>query len=178
MQEIWKDIEDYKGIYQVSDLGNIRKIDGYIIKPWITRGYCYVGLSKKGNLKKYRVHRLVAEAFIPNPNNLPIINHKDENKINNCVNNLEWCTQYENVHKYFDTKPEKYNKSKKLTKKIKNYHVPRKILQLDKNGTILNTWNSMMDIERNLGIRSGNISLCCRGIKPTAKGYIWKYADK
>ena len=178
MQEIWKDIKDYEGLYQISNLGNIRTIDGYNIKPWITRGYCYVALSKNGNSKKYRVHRLVAQAFIINPNNLQIINHKDENKQNNRVDNLEWCTQYENVHKYFDTKPEKYNKSKKSIKKIKNYHLSRKILQLDKNGIILNTWNSMMDIERNLGIKSGNISLCCRGIKPTAKGYIWRYADK
>ena len=175
MEEIWKDIMGYEGLYQVSNFGRIKRTNDYILKPWITRGYCYVSLSNNGILKKYRVHKLVAQTFIPNPNNLPIVNHIDENKSNNRVDNLEWCTQYENVHKYFDTKPKK---PKKPSNKIKNYHIPRKILQLDKNGVIINTWNSMMDIQRTLGIRSGNISACCNKIKPTARGYIWRYADE
>lgn len=180
MREKRIQIEGKQTPYLVRDDGTIwSEKRNRVLKGTIERNeYHTVYLSFNNRQYNFMIHRLVAEAFCPNPNNYTIVHHKDENKQNNCVDNLEWCTQYENVHKYFDTKPEKYNKSKKSIKKIKNYHLSRKILQLDKNGIILNIWNSMMDIERNLGIKSGNISLCCRGIKPTAKGYIWRYADK
>lgn len=110
MEEIWKDIKDYEGLYQVSNLGKIRSYpnlshkDFFILKQWITQGYYYVKLFKDGKRKSYSVHRLVAEAFIPNPDNLPQVGHKDENNFktgdecNNCVDNLEWCTAKENAN--------------------------------------------------------------------------------
>ena len=172
MQEIWKPVVGWEGIYEVSNLGKVRNMYGVILIGWKTKDYHYISLSKNGKNKKYRVHRLVAQAFIPNPKNLPVVNHIDENKLNNCVDNLEWCTQEENVCKYFGTKP----KIKKP--KIKDYHIAKPILQLDKNGNFIKKWKSMMEIERNLNIKSGNISLCCNGKKPSAKGYIWRYANK
>lgn len=117
MSEKWKDIEEYEGIYQVSNLGKVRSKDrlvnrivrgafseymkrGSIMTPnKIGSNYLRVELSKDSKRKKYYIHRLVAQAFIPNPNNLPCVNHKDGNKLNNNVDNLEWCTYKDNnVH--------------------------------------------------------------------------------
>lgn len=109
MQEIWKDIEGYEGLYQVSNFGRIKSLihydveNGYkkkehIINEWINRGYMSVSLSKNKKHKNFYIHRLVAIAFIENKNNKPFINHIDYNPLNNHVNNLEWCTQKENVN--------------------------------------------------------------------------------
>lgn len=104
MTEIWKDIVGYEGLYQVSNLGNVKRLKGYkgrgkgyiveehLIQPSInSRGYQNVVLCKNGKTKTFTMHRLVAIAFLDNPDNLPQVNHKDENKTNNCVDNLEWC---------------------------------------------------------------------------------------
>ena len=116
MKEIWKDIKGYEGIYQVSNMGKVKSlkrtinnsttyggkatIKERILKPKKDKdGYEAVGLNKDGKRKDFRVHRLVADAFIPNPNNYPIVNHKDEVKDNNVVSNLEWCTvRYNNTY--------------------------------------------------------------------------------
>lgn len=97
--EIWKDIEGYENLYQISNYGRVKSIIRNKIKHYETNhnGYLRVNLCKKRKIEHKRVHRLVAEAFIPNPQNLPQINHKDGNKLNNCVNNLEWCTPTDNV---------------------------------------------------------------------------------
>lgn len=97
--EEWKDIPDYEGKYQVSNMGRVKSLNYArrkqvkVLRPGIekTRGYLSVTLLKDGKQKTKPVHRLVAIAFIPNPNDLPQVNHKDENKLNNCVDNLEWC---------------------------------------------------------------------------------------
>ena len=95
--EEWRDIEGYEGLYQISSLGRVKSFPrpttpGGILKTIKRKdGYCSIKLSKNGKVKKVLVHRLVAKAFIPNTNNLPIINHKDENPLNNNVDNLEWC---------------------------------------------------------------------------------------
>lgn len=102
MQEIWKDIKNYEGLYQVSNLGRIKSLDrldiygrrvhGRILKPGKDhQGYLGIGLCKEGIRKSKRIHRLVAETFIPNPNKYLEVNHKDEDKENNAINNLEWC---------------------------------------------------------------------------------------
>lgn len=121
--EIWKDVPNYEGLYQVSNYGRLKSLEksvkfysGYakkkcerkyperiICKNHIANGYLQLELYKNGKAKKIKMHRLVAETFIPNPNNYPCVNHKDENKLNNCVDNLEWCTysynnSYNNCH--------------------------------------------------------------------------------
>ena len=110
MEEIWKDIPNYEGLYQASNLGRIKSIQYFnhtnnkiyprdkILKPILNeKGYCRVDLSKSRKIKRHRVHRLVAETFIPNPYNLLEVNHIDGNKQNNKVNNLEWCSHSYNM---------------------------------------------------------------------------------
>ena len=108
MKEIWKDIPNFEGLYQVSNLGNIKGLDRYVnsaiknnnrvkrkgklLKQYNKRGYFQVSLSKNHKRYYFNVHRLVAIAFLPNPDNLPQVNHKDENPLNNILSNLEWCT--------------------------------------------------------------------------------------
>lgn len=113
-----------------------------------------VVLYKDGKRKNMYVHRLVAEAFIPNPLGLKTVNHKDENKLNNAVANLAWMTQGDNA-RYSNEKP---------------------VCQLDKLGNVVNQFPSMTEAERQTGIDQGNISLACSGRYRTAGGYIWKFA--
>ena len=119
MEEVWKEIEGYEGKYQVSNFGRVKSLnysntgEEHILKQGKTgrdKDYYCVGLSKNGKLKSYLVHRLVAIAFIQNPNNLPQVNHKDEDKSNNCVWNLEWCDNDYNSN--YGTRNEKVAKSK------------------------------------------------------------------
>lgn len=112
MKEVWKQIKEFEGLYEVSNLGNVRSVDrfvnhskggkslkkGKILKPSIGNGYLAVILSKNNILVRKNIHRLVAEAFIPNPYNLKQINHKDENKLNNIFTNLEWCDCKYNIN--------------------------------------------------------------------------------
>ncbi len=100
MQEEWKQIKGYEGLYEVSNLGRIRNAAGHIMKPQDeTGGYFAIGLTKNKKFSRHRIHRLVAEAFVPNPDSLPIVNHKDEDRKNNRADNLEWCTsQYNNSY--------------------------------------------------------------------------------
>lgn len=102
MKEIWKDIPNYEGLYQISNLARVKsfhqnKPNGIILSYNVRQGYNTVQLHNKGDRHSYQIHRLVAEAFIPNPNNYPFINHIDENRKNNNIDNLEWCTQKMNV---------------------------------------------------------------------------------
>ena len=101
MKEIFKDIKNYEGLYQVSNLGRVYSVrNNKILKPKLNKyGYLSVNLKYKGSRVTKSIHRLVGEAFIPNPNDLPQVNHKDEDKTNNCVDNLEWCTAKYN-HNY------------------------------------------------------------------------------
>ena len=174
--EIWKDIKGYEGYYQVSNFGRVKSIerkvnkwDGIrtinerILKQNLSHnGYYFVSLSKNGKRRTYRVNRLVAEAFIPNPDNLPQVNHKEENKLNNNVENLEWCTSKYNNN--YGTHNDKI--SKRLSKPV---------LQLDKNGNFIKLWESIMSIERETGFFQGSISNCCKGKYKTSYGYKWKY---
>lgn len=130
--EIWKDIYGYEGIYQVSNFGQVRRLcknDNRIIKQEINRGYKRVCLSYKNVKKHFLVHRLVAFAFIPNPNNYPIINHKDENKLNNNVDNLEWCTHQYNLNyngnreRCVKTRKENYVMTDETRKKLSLSHM-------------------------------------------------------
>lgn len=108
MKESWRDVKNYEGLYQVSNTGKVkslartyknRKCEEIIKSPSLaSKGYYRLPLCKEGKIKYYYIHRLVAEAFIPNPNNYKMVNHKDENKLNNNANNLEWCTHTYNMN--------------------------------------------------------------------------------
>ena len=167
MQEVWEDIKGYEGIYQVSNLGRVKSFKWgreRILKLSIFRKYLIAELSKESKRKRYRVHRLVAEAFIPNPNNYKEINHKDENPNNNCVNNLEWCDRTYNINYGNRTQKASINKRKK-------------IVQLSLNGDFIKVWNGAIDVEKELKMYSGNICSCLKNRRKTAYGYKWKYYE-
>lgn len=189
MEEIWKDIKNYEGHYQVSNYGRIKSIDkfvnsglkntkkvlrkGKILKQHKRRNaYLGVGLCNGKSQKSKLVHKLVAETFIENPNNYNCVNHKDENKQNNCVNNLEWCSiLYNNTYG---------NRLKKISKSlINNPKISKKVNQYDLNGRFIKQWESTMEVQRKTGINNSNISACCLNKKhyKTAGGYVWKYAE-
>lgn len=170
--EYWTDIKDFEGLYQVSNLGRVKSLGNdktrkeKILKPKInSNGYCAVDLCNRGIYIKYNVlvHRLVAQAFIPNPDNLPVINHKDECKTNNHISNLEWCTQKYNAH---------YSR---IWEKTGRFSKP--VLQFTKSGDFVAEYESASEAQRQTGIKQQNISSCCLK-KPyfhSAGGYIWKY---
>lgn len=161
--EVWKDIECYEGLYQVSNIGRIKSLKNgkeRILKPQLSyKGYYRIALYKKGKGTIYSVHRLVAEGFIPNPNNLPIINHKDENKLNNNSKNLEWCTYSYNSN---------YGHCKdSVSKKIKVTNLKTKEITIFK---------SIGEATRTLfNSKRINITECCQGKRKQAKGYKFEY---
>lgn len=128
MNEEWRPVQGYEGIYEVSDAGRIRNVSGRVLKPQLQNGYYYIGLAKDGKVKRYRLHRLVALSFVPNPGSLPLINHKDECKTNNRAENLEWCTASYNL-KYGDIKK---RRRKTLAKRYnaKRYELDGAILKI------------------------------------------------
>ncbi|WP_449020852.1 NUMOD4 domain-containing protein [Prevotella jejuni] len=166
-KETWKPITDYVGLYEVSSEGRVRNVKtGKILKPKNNRqGYLFVGLYKNGAVKNRYIHRLVAQAFIPNNDqSKTLINHKDENPRNNSVANLEWCTYKYNAN--YGTRNERMAKSKS-----------KPIQQLDmKAGLIIATYPSLREASLSTGIDCGNISSVARGKRKTAGGYKWKIA--
>lgn len=163
MQEIWKDIKGYEGLYQVSNLGRVKSLKkSKIITPKLIHSYFSVILYNKKNYKNFRIHRLVAQAFISNPNNYPQVNHIDGNKLNNVLENLEWCTQSHNMKEAYRIGLEKPQKIK--------------VNQYDLFGNFIKTWDSIKNIE--IFYNNRHISDCCKGKRKTACGYIWKYAGK
>ena len=167
--EKWKDIKGYEGYYQISNLGRIKSLPRdvgsnrckkeTIMKTSIDKdGYEHLVLCKDGKQKHFRVNRLVAQAFIPNPNNYPVVNHKDENKTNNDVKNLEWCTNEYN-HNY-GTRNERVGKS-----------LSKKVICI----TTGEIFNSMREACRKYNISSGSMTECCQGKRKTAGGYKWEY---
>lgn len=178
MKEVWKDVQGYEGLYQVSNQGRVKSLDR--MEKWkgsvrrrkgrlmATRedkdGYFVVGLRNgMGQITK-RVHRLVAEAFLPNPNSLPEVNHKDENKGNNHVDNLEWCNNKYNIH--YGTGIERRSKQKR-----------KKVIQYDLDNKKINEFDSITEAANTIDKGTSRISACCKGIRKTAYGYIWRYAE-
>lgn len=186
MKEIWKNIPGFENLYQVSNLGRIKSIPKkhnlknnhyYITKEKIltnmknNKGYLRVIL----NGKYYFIHRLVAQTFIPNEDNKPIINHKDCNPLNNNVDNLEWCTQQENVDYMI-----KLNRNKRNDKWLNNLHNSqkkfyKKVIGKNKNGDIIILNN--INEAKNYGMSPGTICACCKKLKnfKTYHGYTWEY---
>lgn len=204
MEEIWKDIEGYEGLYQVSNFGNVKGVkrvikrannSNFSVKEHLLKirynhkGYKMVWLSKQGKQKFCSIHRLVAKAFIPNPNNLPQVNHKDEDKTNNHADNLEWCTNAYNINynnkaaieRGIKTRKEKYNwkdaYEKMLDTKTKMgvYTRPIPINQFTWDGFFVKRFLSAEQVKRELGITSAN--QVAKGQKRHAGGYIWLYDE-
>lgn len=176
-------MKGYEGLYEVSNLGNVRSLDRYV-NHWQggkclkrgtllafghnSGGYSLVKLCDNGKEKTAKVHRLVAQAFIPNPDNLPWVNHIDENPANNTVSNLEWCTPQYNAT--CGTVP-----ARKSASSV-NHRSTSRAVQMVLDGTVIATFPSVMQVERELGYGHGNISKCCHGKLPRAYGYEWRYA--
>lgn len=172
-EEIWKDIEGYEGLYQVSSLGRVRRVKslkiGKILKPCKNlKGYCIVVLSKNGKHKTLTIHRLVAQTFIPNPDKLPCVNHKDEDKTNNRVENLEWCT-YEYNNNYGD-------RTKKMLTTCTNHPKRSKPILGIKEEKICLYFPSLGEAERN-GFSKIHISECCYGKFKQHKGFRWMWVE-
>ena len=176
MKEIWKDIIGYECYYQIANYGNIKSLDrwvkgknntvrlikGRILKPQKDKyGYLTIPLYKEGKIKRFLVHRLVAEAFLPNSDNLPLINHKDENKTNNIVSNLEWCDS-------------KYNNSYGTARERMSEKLSKPVLQYTLDGQFVKEYPSAREAERN-GYYQSSVSKCCLGKQKFHKGFIWKY---
>ena len=163
MKEIWRSIKDYEGLYEVSSWGRVRSLKrGKFLKLQISCwGYLRVELNKNGKGIKHSVHRLVTEAFIPNPNNYPQVNHKDENKLNNHADNLEWCQPEYNNN--YGTHNERVAKAKSKT-----------VYMLTLDGGLCGMWPSTQECARN-GFNQSHVAECCNGKLKKYKGFKWSY---
>lgn len=191
MKEIWKPIVGYEGLYEVSNLGRVKSLnrerkqgignyyrEEKILKSELNhKGYSIVSLHNNNVKKTKFIHRLVAMAFLSNLENKPQVNHKDGNKQNNCVENLEWCTNKENMQHAFENG---LHKGGNYGKFGGEHNRAKKIKQYDLQGEFIQQWNSIIDITRNLNILSQNISKCCKKQygRKTAGGFIWRYVDE
>jgi hypothetical protein len=198
--EIWKPVVGYEGLYEVSNLGRVKSLGNTlkcsrfkgivtIMRQEVTKlGYCRVALRKDKKYKHWSVHRLVAITFLPNPDNLPVVNHKDENPSNNCVDNLEWCTHQYNLTYGTARKrgAETFKKSNvgkchyykglatKNRLKVGSYEKP--VHQIDPvTGDIIQTFRSISEAERTFNTK--HVTSVVNGRRPRAKGYFWKLAE-
>ena len=160
--ETFVKIEGFEN-YEVSNLGKVRNIkSGIMLKPWFTKdGYLRHCLYKHNKRKNLLLHRIIATAFIDNPDEKPCVNHIDENKLNNDLSNLEWCTARENLIHGTRTK----RAAEKCFKKV---------IQLDLNDNVLNEFESMKQAGQETGTSASHISHCCNGKRKSAGGYKWR----
>lgn len=204
MEEIWKDIYfiengvewDYRGLYQVSNLGQVKSLkriyytgknhttvkiqEEHILKYGLNKqNYRQVTLSKNGKTKNFRINRLVAYMFIENddPINKTQVNHKDENKENNNINNLEWCTPKENCN--YGTRNKRMSNNRKHFKNIhmcgvKNSRA-KAVAQYDLDGNLIKIYNTFKEVFNELGIKHQGIHKCCVKKYKTSSGFIWRY---
>lgn len=171
-KEQWKDILGYEGLYQVSNLGRVKSLkfdkERILKNRTNSNGYLSVQLSKGNKIKSFLIHRLVANAFLPNPNNYSYVNHKDENKTNNCVDNLEWTSHESNCN--FGTRNER------ISEQNINGKCSKEVIQCDLEGNEIARFPSVGEVQRQFGYLQGNISSCCREERKTAYKYKWRYA--
>ena len=189
MIEIYKDIKDYEGKFQVSNLGRVMNLNYYntgkakLMEPFDNgHGYLQVSLYKGGKYKNCKVHRLVAQAFLPNPEDKPEINHKidteegkkinivylnEDGSVNNEKSTIEWVTPKENCN--YGSRNQRIGETSTNGKKSK------KVLQFTLDGVLVKTWPSINECGRN-GFACCSVCRCCRGEKPQYKGFKWCYA--
>ena len=199
--EIWKNIKKYEGLYQVSNMGrvkslNYRKTGKERILKGVDygQGYLYVSLIKDGKVEQCRINRLVAQAFLDNPEGYTDVNHRDENKQNNCVENLEWCSRSYNIN--YGTRNKKASEKlkgkkhseehiKKISEKLKGRkqseeHIKKRskpVFSVDKESGLIMWWQSASEAGRVLGIAPTHITKCCKGKYKSAGGHVWFYAE-
>lgn len=179
--ETWKDVIGYEGLYQVSDLGNVKSLNykgkGYeqnlVTMVRKRDGYIEVGLCKDGKNQKKKVHRLVAEAFLPNPNGFPQVNHKDENKANNSADNLEWCTNQYNINYSVGLHPKRksyYRKPTRWTKRVRQIDI--------ESGEVIREYSCIQEVGKvRNNTDTSSIIKCCCGKYKTAFGYYWEFCN-
>jgi hypothetical protein len=185
IEELWRPIDPYDGLYEVSSFGNVRSLDrrvlcrfgkyrvskGKTLILFTIKGYHYVNLNDK-KIKQFQVHRLVAIAFIPNPKNKPQVNHINGIKNDNRVENLEWATPSENeLHSYrvLGKTPNKNSLGKFNGAHAKS--IP--VVQMTLGGRFVRTWTCAKEVERVLGYNSSNIRACALGISKSSNGFKW-----
>lgn len=176
MDEIWKDIEGYEGLYQVSNLGRVKAFakkglpQDKILSCANSNSYRMIYLRKNGKRSYHSVHRLVAKAFIPNPKELPFVNHKNEKKADNRAVNLEWCDA-------------KYNTNygtciKRRARAQTNRHGAISVIQYTLHGDMIAEYPSLMEASRKSNVPVRAICACCKKHQKSAFGYVWKYKNK
>lgn len=187
MRESWKDVKGYEGLYQVSSFGRVKRMTKKVYNPGTYSGECtyrekllsphidsvgyyQILLRNKNKIKRVRVHRIVAEAFIDNPNELPVINHKDGNKLNNNIDNLEWCSHSHNTKEAF-----RIGLAHHKSLWGSEHPKAKVVYQFDKNNNFIKRWDCIADAQRELRVHGANIYKCCVGKYKTAGGFIWKY---
>ena len=169
MSECWVDVVGYEGLYKVNPNGDVlsMRTGKLMVAVEDKYGYLNVCLTKDKKSLSKKVHRLVANAFILNPENKEQVNHLDENKLNNRVDNLEWVSAKENLN--YGTRNERVSISKRNTN-------CKKVLQLDLDGNLIKEWESFCEINRQKGYDTGLLVKVCKGVKQTAYGYRWSYS--
>lgn len=185
--EEWRDICGFEGVYQISNMGRVKRIiDAFgrpmirILHPYLSPdGYYLVDLRAHGKKKKISVHRLVAIAFIENPDNKPNIDHINTIRTDNGVKNLRWCTQKENCNNPVSIKhlseSQKGEKSVLYGKKGALHYESKRVAMCDMQGRLIKEFGAIAEAERETGINRSKICLVCQGKRNSTKGYKWRY---
>lgn len=173
MNEVWKPVIGFES-YQISNLGRLKRGNHFLNGTLDKDGYRDMFLCEKRKQHHVRLHRLVAQAFVPNPKGLDTVDHIDSDKTNNCADNLQWMSHRDNILKSHVERGHIVGGKRNKSGKKPGETLRQPIIQLSLDGSLVEEYLSMMDAERKTGINSGNISNCVNGIKKTAGGYIWR----
>lgn len=171
-QEIWKDIKGYEGLYKISNTGKVLSLrTGKIRATCVNNsGYEITHLYKDAVDTSCTIHKLVAQAFVPNPNNFPEINHLNENKVDNRAENLEWCSRRYN--QVYSGNIEKWTKAGALGSKAKK---SKRVYQFTLEGDFIKEWFSAREAQAELGIKRTGIGKCCLGKYKQCGGFLWSF---